>query len=476
MATSTNFEDTTNSATNPLSDELMDQFLKRKRKEREEEVKRVEDVVAKDVNERKQNLETFINNATDPKESSSSRSAAASEYVLEVDYLVQARPVTSMLRSARFRRDLENVIRGSIASVSSNLSNQQSRNSGRSSPSPSLQSRTSSNSTSSSNSFQRSSNPSFHREILNAHQARSQRNINNQQGQINTLPRPSGVPNVPRSESLLPPPPPALPVQQVGEASLNAEGVRDPIPQRFERLVEPDFTFNESYQERIVQDISELLHYNLVGNTLRSDFRHILEDSMTRHLQLTNTDGQRSLAALQNLPPSGHLRNDFRHLNIIPPEEQALELEEDAVSIISATARTVPIEQSGRNMSKEMATLRKEMGEMKNIIKLLMEAQMETQRCIRQEVSAALAINSTSSTATRESLPEQRQRPMNNLDNKCLICLTNTSDTILYRCGHLCMCYSCSLELRQHQRTPTCPVCRAPVQDTLRVYIPGNSI
>ena len=46
------------------------------------------------------------------------------------------------------------------------------------------------------------------------------------------------------------------------------------------------------------------------------------------------------------------------------------------------------------------------------------------------------------------------------------------ADTVLYRCGHLCVCYTCGLQLRQAATADAmkCPVCRAPVDDILRVY------
>jgi protein neuralized len=46
------------------------------------------------------------------------------------------------------------------------------------------------------------------------------------------------------------------------------------------------------------------------------------------------------------------------------------------------------------------------------------------------------------------------------------------ADTVLYRCGHLCVCYTCGLQLQQSTSVHgiKCPICRAPVDDILRVY------
>jgi hypothetical protein len=100
---------------------------------------------------------------------------------------------------------------------------------------------------------------------------------------------------------------------------------------------------------------------------------------------------------------------------------------------------------------------------MQQMLQLMFSMQMDMQRSLRQEVASALAQNT--STTTNPSI-----QPMN--AGHCTICLTATADTVLYRCGHLCVCYMCGLQL-QHATTPNgvkCPVCRAPVDDILRVY------
>ena len=100
---------------------------------------------------------------------------------------------------------------------------------------------------------------------------------------------------------------------------------------------------------------------------------------------------------------------------------------------------------------------------MEHMLKLMCSMQMDMQRSLRQEVSGALANNATTTMAA----PTQ---PTN--AGHCTVCLTAIADTVLYRCGHLCVCYMCGLNLRA-QASPggvKCPICRAPVEDILRVY------
>jgi hypothetical protein len=89
--------------------------------------------------------------------------------------------------------------------------------------------------------------------------------------------------------------------------------------------------------------------------------------------------------------------------------------------------------------------------------------QMDMQKSLRQEVASAVANNSS-------NIMISSSQPMN--AGHCTICLTAIADTVLYRCGHLCVCYICGLNLRENSSVTSvkCPICRAPVDDILRVY------
>ncbi|KAM9809212.1 neuralized E3 ubiquitin protein ligase 1Ab [Syngnathus typhle] len=52
--------------------------------------------------------------------------------------------------------------------------------------------------------------------------------------------------------------------------------------------------------------------------------------------------------------------------------------------------------------------------------------------------------------------------------DECAICCDDTADTVLYDCGHLCLCYRCALKLKQ-VKAP-CPMCRKPILDIIRTY------
>ena len=50
----------------------------------------------------------------------------------------------------------------------------------------------------------------------------------------------------------------------------------------------------------------------------------------------------------------------------------------------------------------------------------------------------------------------------------CVICSEASIDSVVYRCGHMCVCMPCGLELKA--QALKCPICRAPITDVIRAY------
>ncbi|XP_055029168.2 neuralized E3 ubiquitin protein ligase 1Ab isoform X1 [Misgurnus anguillicaudatus] len=53
--------------------------------------------------------------------------------------------------------------------------------------------------------------------------------------------------------------------------------------------------------------------------------------------------------------------------------------------------------------------------------------------------------------------------------DECLICCERTVDSVLYACGHMCMCFKCGERLRE-MSNPSCPMCRSPIRDIIKIY------
>lgn len=53
---------------------------------------------------------------------------------------------------------------------------------------------------------------------------------------------------------------------------------------------------------------------------------------------------------------------------------------------------------------------------------------------------------------------------------ECTICYESQIDSVLYSCGHMCMCYDCAIEQWRGVGGGQCPLCRAIIRDVIRTY------
>jgi uncharacterized coiled-coil protein SlyX len=54
-------------------------------------------------------------------------------------------------------------------------------------------------------------------------------------------------------------------------------------------------------------------------------------------------------------------------------------------------------------------------------------------------------------------------------ETMCVVCFDAPKDHIIVPCGHQCVCAGCAEQLTK-TRTPSCPVCRGPIERTMRVF------
>lgn len=53
--------------------------------------------------------------------------------------------------------------------------------------------------------------------------------------------------------------------------------------------------------------------------------------------------------------------------------------------------------------------------------------------------------------------------------SECIVCFEKPCDTVIYKCGHVCMCFACATSVRQ-QAPPLCPICRQVIEDVIRMF------
>lgn len=70
--------------------------------------------------------------------------------------------------------------------------------------------------------------------------------------------------------------------------------------------------------------------------------------------------------------------------------------------------------------------------------------------------------------AVEQTVPATRPLAAAAASGMCTLCCERGMDAVMYRCGHLCACMQCAHYLLS-QKAP-CPICRAPVEDVVRLF------
>ncbi|KAH8244625.1 hypothetical protein KR026_000874 [Drosophila bipectinata] len=86
-----------------------------------------------------------------------------------------------------------------------------------------------------------------------------------------------------------------------------------------------------------------------------------------------------------------------------------------------------------------------------------------------QYIEVSPVANSTNNAANKwkDSLSDQQSTDSG---AECTICYENPIDSVLYMCGHMCMCYDCAIEQWRGVGGGQCPLCRAVIRDVIRTY------
>lgn len=118
----------------------------------------------------------------------------------------------------------------------------------------------------------------------------------------------------------------------------------------------------------------------------------------------------------------------------------------------------------------DMAVLHQRMNDMQRMLQACMEMQVELQRSVRQEVSAALnrSAGSTDVDVCGDGFLNDESKWDKVRKGICCLCSNNNIDSLLYRCGHMCTCSKCAEKL-VHEKAK-CPMCLAPVVEVVRAF------
>jgi hypothetical protein len=232
--------------------------------------------------------------------------------------------------------------------------------------------------------------------------------------------------------------PAPLPAQPLINQTNRAELITAQQQQR------PQFSIGQLTREQVQNELNELFSQQLVFNTLNSDFPSRLEQTILDRLRRPGID---NTAPADNADRMGRF---FRNASN------------------ATTAARVSSSMSARSANGgAMAELRSEIAELRNLLKLSFDVQLDVQRSMRQEVAALVgavrAHNPVSASSTQHVNTSRVAE-----EGQCVICTDRQVDSVFYQCGHMCACYMCSLSLKDQSHN--CPVCRAPIRDIVRVF------
>ncbi|XP_027773229.1 uncharacterized protein LOC107022532 [Solanum pennellii] len=219
-------------------------------------------------------------------------------------------------------------------------------------------------------------------------------------------------------------------------------------------------------------ELRELLSRRRVSNLLQSGFRESLDQLIQSYVERQGHASEWYMDGTSSSP------DDMEHELLQEYDNQdGAQINSESNSFSVTSLHVEPsLQLIGTDweiiheLRNDMVRLQQRMDNMQRMFEKCMEMQVELQRTVHQNVSAALNryACSTDIDACEDSVLNDESKWDNVRKGICCLCPNSSIDALLYRCGHMCTCLKCAEKLVQWNGK--CPMCRVPVNEAIRAF------
>ncbi|KAL1558188.1 hypothetical protein AAHA92_08683 [Salvia divinorum] len=259
-----------------------------------------------------------------------------------------------------------------------------------------------------------------------------------------------------------------------------------PYSEAGESVREVDTTYFPDDDNANSMELRQLFSRRRVSSLLHSSFRESLDQVLQSHVErLGHASADWEMESASFPPQIEGDPEQLDHEQSVAPSESA---ERNPFMQSSASQQLWNVDLQATDFARhylnqqfgteweviielrtDMARLQQAMNNMQGMLEACMDMQIELQRSLQQEVSAALNRPISSGDAAKDNQQARDESQWDNVKRGiCCLCQHSKIDSLLYRCGHMCTCTNCAENLVQSQGK--CPMCCAPAVEAVRAY------